>query len=668
MKRSSQLWPWALTACCAVAAGCSSVDAQTASTEEVPYKVQVSAARDLVKEGALASVQVSVDPVSCVDVEVELAYGGSATAFKDYTPITSVTIPAGQGYAEVPLVTVDDGFFEGDEDILVSIIDNSAALAVGGPTRVRLQESTPSGLGEGSPWGVASSSQSSADPAWFEPVAAAKVAWVRGYNRSDMEATLTAAGQAGLQVTGVLQVGSTFPAEDLTTWEAHVAEALELAKGRIRHWEIWNEPPNYSDSKSPEEYAAIVTSAYDLIKAHDPTLQVGLCAASTYLTFMDQALVAGAADHFDFIALHPYESLDRATDGAEAMYLSTVPAVRAMLRARNPAKEHVPVIFTEVGQPVDASVSEEEQADALVKAYVLGLAQGVTRIHWFEGKDGDSGDFGLISSGNYPRLAYFALTHLIHGLGEQPALNYLGWTLLNGVDYAFVFEGPQGPVAVAWARPGTQTLVDFGQRVTELTPATGLTEQVRFAALTDSPRLFHHIPQELVAEARANRGQPFPWDGDYSEATEIAVVAGESDAGLHLASTRPAVQTYSGTAGYDMRSAASHRFAVDPNFMLYDSEPIRVTAVVRFNGDAEAGDTAGFKLGYEAVGAWMKSASGWTTVPTDGEWHTFVWDIDDAQFVGRWGYNLQLNSDSEQYSNYELQSLTVVKRGAETAE
>ena len=178
--------------------------------------------------------------------------------------------------------------------------------------------------------------------------------------------------------------------------------------------------------------------------------------------------------------------------------------------------------------------------------------------------------------------------------------------------------------------------------------------------LTGSPVIVHDIPESLVAEARANRGRPFPWGGNYTAVASVSVHASDGERGLHLVGA-PLVVSVDGVAAYDFSTGAGHRFTVDPNFMLYDPVPFRVTAVVRYNGDADAKDGAGFNLKYESIQG-LRGAGGWTNIPRDSEWHTLTWDIDDPQFVGRWGYDFILDSDSTMFSHYDLQSLSITKR------
>lgn len=167
------------------------------------------------------------------------------------------------------------------------------------------------------------------------------------------------------------------------------------------------------------------------------------------MNYLEQVIKAGAKDHFDYVVLHPYEILNGIAEntGSEAVYMNIVPTLRKMLAAQNPAKAGVPIIFTELGS--DAAKGADTQAHALVKAYTMGIAQGVACIQWFEGLDGDSGPMGLLDGKGYPRPSYTAMSQMLEHFGQHP--KFLGWVLLNDRDYGFVFQGAKGTVLVAWA-------------------------------------------------------------------------------------------------------------------------------------------------------------------------------------------------------------------------
>ena len=402
-----------------------------------------------------------------------------------------------------------------------------------------------------------------------------------------------------------------------------------------------------------------MVSTYNAAKAADPGCFVGLSAKSAHINYLEQTIKAGAKGHFDYIILHPYEILNGIADnvGTEAVYMHIVPTVRKMLAAQDPAKVNVPIIFTELG--CDARKGLDVQAHTLVKAYAMGIAQGVACIQWFEGMDGDSGPMGLLKRDGTARPAYTAMAQMIGHLGQHPT--YLGWVLLNGKDYGFVFQGVKGTVLATWAPRGQPDLVKFGQAVQIVNPLTGETISADGYNLTTAPILVLGVPANIVAQAQANMGKPFLWGGDYTGARSVSVTMGERNVekGLHTMSgnaVAEAVVAYGGSARAGS-VPGGNVFVVDPNFLSYTTTPIEITAVVRRN---EANESAGFNLSYESTSG-LKGGPGWYTVPDNKEWHTVKWKIDDAQFVNFWGYNFSLNSDGNEFNKYYIQSVTVTK-------
>jgi hypothetical protein len=457
----------------------------------------------------------------------------------------------------------------------------------------------------------------------------------------------------------------TLPVNNLPAWANYVTQVAKHVKGKenkARHLEIWNEPPNGTGKdQTPADYAKIVVAAYDAAKAVDPSFQIGLSAKSAHVNYLEQVIKAGAKDHFDYIVLHPYEVLNGVANnsGADAVYMAIVPTVRKMLAAQNPSKVNVPIIFTELGS--DASKGADHQARALVKAYTMGIAQGVSCIQWFEGRDGDSGPMGLIDAKGTLRPSYTAMQQMIKHFGNRP--QYLGWVLLNEQHYGFVFQGADSTLLCTWARPGKPPVVDFGQEVKIANPITGNVFAARSYELTSSPVLVLDVPQSLVTQAKANKAKPFDWGGDYSKAKSVSIEFGETtlEKGLHTlagADVAAAVLAYGGSARAG-NVPGGNMFTVDPNFLSYTTGPIEITAVVRRN---LANDNSGFKLIYESTDGFKTAKPGWYTVPDNKKWHTIAWKIDDPQFVNYWGFNFNLESDGNQFNKYLIQSVTVTKR------
>ncbi|HSI64699.1 MAG TPA: hypothetical protein VLE43_16340, partial [Candidatus Saccharimonadia bacterium] len=456
----------------------------------------------------------------------------------------------------------------------------------------------------------------------------------------------------------------TLPVNNLPAWANYVSTIVQHTKGRVKRWEVWNEPPNGTGrDQTPADYAKIVIASYDAAKAADPTCLVGIAAKSAHVNYLEQAIKAGAKDHFDYITLHPYEVLNGIADnaGTEPVFMNIAPTVRKMLAAQNPEKGDVPIIFTELG--CDVKKGADVQAHALVKAYTMGIAQGIACIQWFEGMDGDSGPLGLLDRKGAPRPSYTAMAQMIQHLGQHP--EYLGWVLYHEKHYGFVFQGAKGTVLITWARQGNAADIKFSKELQVVDPLTGGVSRADHLTLSVAPVLVLDVPDEVLQEAKANKGKPLPWGGDYADAKSVSITMdGEGrqiEKGLHTLSGESiagAVVAYGGSARAG-NVPGGNIFIVDPQFLSYTATPIEITAVVRRN---PANDNAGFKLVYESTKGFKTAKSGWYTVPDNKEWHTVRWQIDDAQFVNYWGYNFALESDGSQYNKYYLQSVTVTKR------
>jgi arylsulfatase A-like enzyme len=374
----------------------------------------------------------------------------------------------------------------------------------------------------------------------------------------------------------------TLPVNNLAGWSRYVSEVVKHAKGRIKYWEVWNEPPNGTGrDQTAAAYAKIVVAAYDAAKAVDPGCKIGIAAKSVHVNYLEQAIKAGAKDHFDYITLHPYEVLNGIADnvGTEAVFMHIVPTVRKMLAAQNSARANVPIIFTELGS--DTSKGADNQGHALVKAYTMGIAQGVACIQWFEGRDGDSGPMGLLDAKGKPRPAYTAMAQMILHLSQHPT--YLGWVLLNDRDYGFVFRGAKGNVLVTWGHKGAPDHVAFEQAVQIVDPLTGKTTSADTYELTVAPILVLGPPADLVAKAQSNKMKPMPWGGDYAGAKSVSVTMGERNVerGLHTMSgeaVAEAVVAYGGSARAGS-VPGGNVFIVDPDFLSYSTIPIEITMI-----------------------------------------------------------------------------------------
>ncbi|NLX54155.1 MAG: hypothetical protein GXY58_03490 [Planctomycetaceae bacterium] len=107
-------------------------------------------------------------------------------------------------------------------------------------------------------------------------------------------------------------------------WLDYVRRTVSHFKGRVKHWEIWNEQNLKSfwvADPDPKAYARFLKSTYETIKEIDPESVVvygGL--AGVPFDYYEQTLQAGAGPYFDVANIHPYRG-----------GLSTVQATRKFL-------------------------------------------------------------------------------------------------------------------------------------------------------------------------------------------------------------------------------------------------------------------------------------------------------------------------------------------------
>ncbi len=517
------------------------------------------------------------------------------------------------------------------------------------------------------PFGAGTSAQSQDRfRIWMPRLAEAGVRWERmgigwaqvepkkgRWNWSAVNSYLHTAATHHVFISGILSGSAPwahrrgFPIHHLAGWSSYVAHLVTHTAGRIDYYEVWNEPSD-GDARA---YAKTVVAAYNAAKKVNSRVKIGLTVHSVDVLMLQQTIADGAKNHFDYIAVHPYEVFGALRSGEEAVYMHIIPTIRKMLAVYDPAKVKVPIWITEVG--MDPSPARPGN---LVKAYVMGITEGFARIEWFEAM-GEAYHMGLLNNSAQPTRSFMALKHLIYVLGAHPRSE--GWVLLNHRDYGFVFRGTAATVLAAWAPPRRTDTVEFGRRVMIMNPVTGATISRRQVRLTNKPILVLGVGAKLLAKAIADRHKRFPWGGNYADAKQVTWTAGKPviARGLHQLSanrtSRPT--TFGGCRACFLGVGSGTSFTVDPNFLSFTPTPITITAEVC----QPKGGHAGFNLRYESTTGWK--TIGWNAVPGDGKWHTLKWTITNDEFVNDWGYNFSLESDSRKYSQYYLRRVTVTK-------
>ncbi|MGI6368028.1 MAG: hypothetical protein ACOX2L_06645 [Anaerolineae bacterium] len=201
------------------------------------------------------------------------------------------------------------------------------------------------------------------------------------------------------------------PPDDPDDYGDFVYAVVSRYRGRVRYYQIWNEPniyPEWGDQAvSPEAYTQLLQVAYRRAKEADPdcvVIAAGLAQTTengprnlSDLVFLERMYAAGARGSFDVMGAMVYGlwtgPLDRRTS-ADRTNFSRAQLLRAIMVANGDAD--VPIWATEVGWnalPEDFAgratygrVSEERQALYAVQAYERASCQwpwmGVMN-YWF---------------------------------------------------------------------------------------------------------------------------------------------------------------------------------------------------------------------------------------------------------------------------------------------
>ena len=431
-----------------------------------------------------------------------------------------------------------------------------------------------------------------------------------------------------------------FPIKDIEDWKTYVAACVARYKEDITWWEIWNEgnSPAFNKHGTPKDYADLIRAAYTAGKAANPNAKFGITCAAFDLHYFDQVIKAGAAGHFDYVCVHPYNSIGYVF-GSEHYYMAMAQSVRNMLAA-NGQDANMPIWMTENGVSVtDAPENERRQANALVRTYVLNIAQGIEKTFWFEaaGPKYGEGTHAILRNDCSPRPAYDALKKMTAELG--PAPRYLGWTR-DGETLGFAFDNNGTTVLVSWN--------------VNANPSTPLADAV--------------YTRDAKIEKLNAPGTPL--GRSYADVDEVWIKLGKENEefGIRQGNNNPRqdgnviiADTYRQT---DLINRRPFVYCdIDPTFADWNDRNFEITVTARraksdvptvctlvyesMTGYHEYGKritTPGLNVEMLFEDEAFRAPELWYLAPGE-EWQTHTWKINDACFIGKWGWRFELNAE-----------------------
>jgi hypothetical protein len=218
---------------------------------------------------------------------------------------------------------------------------------------------------------------------------------------TELDGLVALAGSSGVDIVYTLTGGYSWSTPswvvkdasgmpNLTDWRAFVTAITNRYNGsngygRIKYWEIWNEPNNECGSLSYTACGARMfpfgQAAYPIIKTANNTNMVLSPSpqGSSSASWLDAYFNAGGSAYTDIIAFHGYI-------GAPENIVTTTQGVKD-LRTKYPALANAPIWDTEHswGTPTWAFGANEDQQAAWVARFLpLSISSGIERSIWYQ--------------------------------------------------------------------------------------------------------------------------------------------------------------------------------------------------------------------------------------------------------------------------------------------
>jgi len=283
------------------------------------------------------------------------------------------------------------------------------------------------------------------------------------------------------------------PPDDLEDFGDFVYTLVSRYRGRIRYYQIWNEPNIYPEwgaqPVDPKAYTELLKVAYRRAKEADPdciilaaglaqTLEVGPNNLSD-LAFLERMYQAGASDYFDVMGAQAYGLWTGPQDrrvSADRTNFARVELLRQIMVRCGDAEK--PIWATEVGWNASpdemghfpyGQVTEQKQAEYTVRAYLRAQEEwpwlGVMN-YWFFRRPSDLESeqpwyyFRMVEPDFRALPVYVQMT----GLAGRPPMVHMGYHQED--HYALAYAGRWEAVDDTGAVLGRYV---FGDRGAEMT-------------------------------------------------------------------------------------------------------------------------------------------------------------------------------------------------------
>ncbi|UCC68641.1 MAG: beta-galactosidase, partial [Armatimonadota bacterium] len=203
--------------------------------------------------------------------------------------------------------------------------------------------------------------------------------------------------------------------KSIELWERYVRQSVSHFRGRVRFWQVRDQPNSRNFRGARSEYLRLLAAAARRARAADPAARIIVPEPGTLgLATFDQLLQSATAEHFDILGAY----LPPADSNLSGVALHWAALTHEVLGSPDLSRRPpVWILGADPGIP----------QDKLIAHYLLACAFGVDRCY-------------------LPPKAISS--DWLRPLAE---LTYRGFLRLGPDIWALHFEGPQGPAVLAWS-------------------------------------------------------------------------------------------------------------------------------------------------------------------------------------------------------------------------
>lgn len=161
-------------------------------------------------------------------------------------------------------------------------------------------------------------------------------------------------------------------------WKRYVRKVAQRYKGKIKYYEIWNEPASKGFYTGDIPTMVMMTKyAYEIIKQTDPDALIvspPSTASKNGAEWLDNFLKLGGGAYVDVIGFHFY------VPGKPEQMPKVIRHVKKILKKHGINK---PIWNTETGWGRDLKAENDLHAPFVARSYIINWSEGVEKYYWY---------------------------------------------------------------------------------------------------------------------------------------------------------------------------------------------------------------------------------------------------------------------------------------------